>query len=93
MKFIKDYEKFLSIWGYEAQARMCIEEMSELTKELCKLERYKHDEEKKKQIIENIKEEISDVMNTVEQMAYYYGLEDIEKIREQKIAKTIKRLG
>jgi NTP pyrophosphatase (non-canonical NTP hydrolase) len=93
MRFIESYKKFLDLWGYEAQSRMCIEEMSELTKELCKVERFKNDQEKKEKIIENIKEEIADVLNTVEQMAYYYGIESIEKIREEKIEKVMKRLN
>ena len=48
MKYIENYKQFLDAWGYQAQSIMCIEEMSELTKELCKLDRYKDDEEKNK---------------------------------------------
>ena len=35
------YKKFLDGWGYDAQSLMCIEEMSELTKALCKYKRFK----------------------------------------------------
>jgi NTP pyrophosphatase (non-canonical NTP hydrolase) len=93
MKFKESYELFLKAWGIKAQSTMCIEEMSELIKELCKLERCKNNEEKTKEVIQNIKEEIADVLNTVEQIELYYGLDDVEKIREQKIERTIKRLN
>ncbi len=92
MKFKEEYKIFLNEWGYEAQSRMCIEEMSELTKELCKLERFKDDEVKRQQIVENIKEEIADVLNTVEQMKYYFGEEVVESIREMKINRALSRL-
>ena len=30
------YQRCIDVWGEDAQIKMCIEEMSELTKELCK---------------------------------------------------------
>ncbi|MBO4412948.1 MAG: hypothetical protein J5779_02935, partial [Clostridia bacterium] len=38
------YQKFLDAWGQESQERMMIEEMSELTKELCKKIRLERDD-------------------------------------------------
>lgn len=88
----KVYETFLNKWGYVAQSRMAIEEMSELIKELCKYERYKDDKEKVEQILANIKEENADVLNTVEQLSYYFGQEEVEVIRNQKIERALKKV-
>lgn len=94
--FKEYYEKFLDTWGQEAQERMAIEEMSELTKELCKKIRYERDafeevsQEKKAKNIENIREEIADVLNMTEQLEIYYGIDQIEKIREDKMKRTEK---
>ena len=97
--FKKEYEKFLSAWGEESQERMAIEEMSELIKELCKKIRLERDdfsennEEKLAETIKNVKEEIADVLNMAEQLEFYYGTEEIEKIREEKIKRTLELLG
>ena len=96
--FKKEYEKFLSAWGEESQERMAIEEMSELIKELCKKIRLERDdfsennEEKLAETIKNVKEEIADVLNMAEQLEFYYGTEEIEKIREEKIKRTFELL-
>ena len=75
-----------------ADVFICIEEMAELTKELCKLERYRGTE-KESMIIENIKEEIADVLNTVEQLYLYYGSEEIDKIRDFKLKRGLEKLN
>lgn len=85
--FIDAYDIFIKKYGIESQMRMCIEEMSELTKELCKSMRYAGVEGRVSNI-DAIKEEIADVMNMVEELAYYYGIDDIEKIREYKIDRS-----
>ena len=92
MKNNEIYDRFFSVWGYEAQARVAIEEMSELIKELCKLERNRGNSEKEQMVIEHIKEEVADVLNMVDQLAYYFGQDEVNKIREQKTLRTIKRL-
>ena len=97
--FKKGYEKFLEAWGQESQERMAIEEMSELTKELCKKIRLERDdfsennEEKLAKTIENVKEEIADVLNMAEQLEIYYGVTEIEKIREEKMKRTFELLN
>ena len=97
--FKKQYQIFLDTWGQEAQERMTIEEMSELTKELCKKIRLERDdfsemnEEKLNKTIQNIKEEIADVLNMAEQLEIFYGIDEIEKIREEKMERTMKLLG
>ena len=62
------YKDFLDSWGYDAQAMMAIEEMSELTKELCKRHRKRADYKE-----EDMIEEIADVLNMVEQLEYFFG--------------------
>ena len=69
----KEFREFcdlaLARWGEDAQIRMCIEEMSELTKELCKYDRTVGTD-KEQQTIAAIKEEIADVLNMVEQLQF-----------------------
>ena len=91
-EYVEIYKKYLDTFGIKSESRICIEEMSELIKELCKLERYK-DTEKEAHIIENIKEEIADVLNTVEQLYLYYGPEEIDKIREFKLRRGLEKLN
>lgn len=91
-EYIEIYKKYLDTFGIKSESRICIEEMAELTKELCKLERYK-DTEKEVQIVENIKEEIADVLNTVEQLYLYYGADEIDKIREFKLRRGLEKLN
>ncbi len=97
-EYLEAYKKFLDAWGQEAQERMAIEEMSELTKELCKKIRLIRDdfsernEEKLKKTISNIKEEIADVLNMTEQLQIFFGIEEIDKIRDEKIKRTLKLL-
>lgn len=86
------YKKFLEGWGYDAQALMTIEEMSELTKALCKYKRYGKENSDPK-LKEDIIEEIADVLNMAEQMAYYFGVDAVEKVRDEKIERSLKRLN
>ena len=91
-EYIDIYKKYLDLFGIQSETRICIEEMAELTKELCKLERYRGTE-KESMIIENIKEEIADVLNTVEQLYLYYGSEEIDKIRDFKLKRGLEKLN
>ena len=90
-KYIDNYKKCIEVWGIDAQIKMCIEEMSELTKALCKLERVKGTSQEDA-VLANIKEEIADVLNMAEQLEYYFGEEEIENIRKQKIERTLKKI-
>ena len=85
-------KKFMECWGYDAQARMAIEEMSELTKALCKYERFGK-ENAPQEIKDNILEELADVHNMIAQLEMYFGKEEIEKIRLQKIERSEKLLN
>lgn len=77
------YKKIYEKLGTQSQERMCIEEMSELIKELCKRNRYEGTE-KEEEIRLNIIEELADVINCVEQLIYIYGEDDVEKVRKSK---------
>ena len=88
---IKAYETFINNWGEKAQIMMSIEEMSELTKALCKYLRFGKD--KLTQDLEyNIKEEIADVYNMVNQLKMMFGNEEIMKIADEKINRTLNKI-
>ena len=92
-KFRKPYQKFLDAWGEDAQIMMAVEEMSELTKELCKYLRYKEWNEKSvEEVRPNIHEEIADVLNCVEQLELIFDEKEISRIREEKIERTLKKV-
>jgi len=66
-------------FGYNHQATKCIEEMSELTKELCKEKDGQGD-------MEHIAEEIADVYITLDQMVIYNDIyEKVKDYRESKL--------
>ena len=89
-EFLPIYKDYIEKHGIESKMRMCIEEMSELTKELCKVQRY-WGTEKQFEIENKIREEIADVLNMAEQLEYFFGEEEIEKIRQEKINRALKR--
>lgn len=78
----------------EAQIIKCVEEMSELTKELCKFLIIKNvDKTISEENMDNISEEIADVYIMLEQMLIYFGnKDDVERIINEKIERTRKRL-
>ena len=84
------YIKFLDAWGEIPQIDMCIEEMSELIKALCKYKRFKNN--LNDELVYNIKEEIADVFNTVEQMRLLFGEDEIKEISDMKIKRCLNRL-
>lgn len=85
------YDKFLKTYGQESEMRLCIEEMSELTKELCKYIRYsknsKSDENDKNLslIKNNIIEETADVLICVEQIKRIFGEKQVTAMMDYKI--------
>ena len=84
------YKRCIDIWGEDAQIKMCIEEMSELTKELCK--NWRKSKMNTPEQIEHICEEIADVQNMIDQMQVIFGVEKFEKYRKEKIESTQKIL-
>ena len=68
-------------FGYNHQATKCIEEMSELTKELCK-EKDGHGN------LEHIAEEIADTYITLDQMVIYHDIyQKVKDYREKKLGR------
>ena len=84
------YQRCIDVWGEDAQIKMCIEEMSELIKELCK--NWRKDKTNTPEQIKNICEEIADVQNMADQMQMIFGEEMVEEFRREKIKRTQKRL-
>lgn len=73
-------------YGRESQVLIAIEEMSELTKELCKyFRRY----DRKKEIIE----EVADAQIMLEQLIELFGIEgDVDKMIDYKLNRQIRRM-
>ena len=88
---IEFYQKCVDVWGVDAQIKMCIEEMSELTKEFCKYYR-KGEMNCEQELKDHICEEIADVQNMIDQMQLIFGIEKVEEIRKIKIDRTKKLL-
>ena len=84
MNEIKLYEKAINKWGELSQILVAIEEMSELQKELCKLDRCKTILSKETQI-RRIADEIADVSIMIEQLVHIFNF--YELVREKKIFK------
>ncbi len=84
------YAKLIEAFGEDRQLIVCIEEMSELTKELCKYLRYK-DEKNIDKIKENIIEETADVLILAGQIRNMFGKEKVDKMIEKKIKRTLER--
>lgn len=73
-------------WGYDMQQAVAIEEMSELTKELCKYKRGA-------QNFNQIAEEIADVEIMMEQLKIMFDCHrQVEFYREDKIKRLAERI-
>lgn len=81
------YKQAISTYGVRAQKLMAIEEMSELTKEICKDFRGKLDRE-------HLIEEMADVTITIDQLMMMYEIsgKEIQQMRERKIDRLKERL-
>lgn len=80
----KFYQKVIDKWGVNAQLVMVVEECSELIKEITKEFRGGS---------RNIIEEIADVEIMVEQLRVIYGVENVDKIKGQKLKRLYRRLN
>lgn len=91
-------DKMTATWGAESDYRVCIEEMSELTKELCKFMRYsrndKSEENDKKldEIRKNIIEETADVLICANHMKRLFGEKEVEDVMDYKIQRGRQRV-
>lgn len=84
-KNLKLYDKALNRYGIIAQTWMLIEECGELLNAFAKLKRGRANKE-------DIITELADVHIMVEQMAFFYGLEDFLTEKERKLVRLNERL-
>lgn len=86
-EIIDTYKKAIETYGEKAQKLMAIEEMSELTKEICKDFRGKLNRE-------HLIEEMADVTITIDQMMLMYKISrfEIEQMRIKKMERLKERL-
>lgn len=76
-------------WGRDAQMLMMVEEMSELTKEICKFYRTT-DDKSASAVAGNIREEVADVQIMLDQMKIMFGR--VEPMVRAKLDRLEKRL-
>lgn len=91
MKDEEYYKIFLDTFGEETQLQCAIEEMSELTKELCKYFRAKGDSDKLEKVKKNIIEETADVLTITETLRLMFGEEQVDEMMERKILRGQER--
>lgn len=83
----KIYNEAIEFFGDLSQKVMVIEEMSELTKELCKDLRDRGN-------VENIADELADVEITLAQLKMIYNIHDlVEKHRDFKLRRFASRMA
>lgn len=93
--------KIAETYGYESQSQMLIEEMSELTKAICKLNRVEDRARRGpvkacecEEVIKNVKEEMADVEIMLSQLQYFFRMTDGEfkELMDGKLHRQITRL-
>lgn len=82
------YKDAIALYGPRHQLNVAIEEMSELTKEICK---HFRNRDNRNQIIE----EMADVYVMLEQMGliFHVGQEEVVKVMDAKVERLQKRLN
>lgn len=79
------YKKLIKHFSAEQQQTVAIEELSELTKEICKHQRGTGN-------VHHIAEEIADVTIMLEQLIIMFGCSaEVELLKEQKLQRTKER--
>ena len=83
---IESCQAIANYYGARSQLMMAIEEMSELTKEICKYERFKGNESK-------LIDEIADVKIMVEQLEYILGVnKEVDSRITYKLERQLRRM-
>ncbi len=86
-------KRAIATYGTKAQVDMAIEEMSELTKALCKERRSDLDSSKHTETVANVIEEIADVAIMLRQMMIIFDHDnEVEGIIQYKIDRLAQRL-
>jgi len=84
---LKIYNEAIDFFGVESQKIMVIEEMSELTKELCKELRNRGD-------VAHIAEELADVEITLAQLKMIYNIHQaVEEQKDYKLNRLAKNMA
>ena len=79
-------------YGQEAQMKMAVEEMSELTKAICKFWRTEEGTTERDQAVENIIEEAADVQIMLDQLRILFGsTKDAEMVKLSRLRKRLTR--
>jgi len=100
-KTIEIFDKYLDAYGETGEVVICIEEMSELSKELAKYIRYKNYQEKYEseenslkidEIKNNIIEECADVLICASQIRHIFGEKEVDALIEKKLQKGVNQL-
>ena len=95
-KTIELFDKYIESYGETGEVIICIEEMSELTKELAKYIRYKNyqkkyeskvNKQKLDEIKTNIIEECADVLICANQIRHIFGEKQVDEMIEKKLQK------
>lgn len=87
-------KKAIETYGIDAQVLMAIEEMSELTKALCKERRTRNSDDLavRTKVIENITEEVADVQIMLNQIRCIFGI-NTKNVEQKKIERLAGRLA
>ena len=90
----KIYQKAIETFGWDMQIQIAIEEMAELTKELCKAQRMMLAAKRgiAYPLTDNnaaITEEIADVQIVIEELIWMFGVpeEDVQEVRKRKLTR------
>ena len=83
--------KAIEVYGIDKQMMKCIEEMSELTKAICKFWQAKTEEDTKKKI-RDMQEETADCFIMLEQMKLMVGAKDVNEFIQKKLERLENRL-
>lgn len=90
-RMVKIITRAIDTYGCEAQLKMAIEEMSELTKAICKLWRADTEEEFER-LLEDVTEETADVQIMLYQLYAMIGAGEVNAKMEEKLKRLAARL-
>lgn len=90
-RIAKIITRAIDAYGYDAQLKMAIEEMSELTKAICKLWRADTEEEFER-LLEDVTEETADVQIMLYQIYAMIGAGEFDAKMEEKLERLEARL-
>jgi len=100
-KINKKIMKIAEAYGYKSQSIIMIEEMSELTKAICKIDRLEEradhlpmNADDYEKAVKSLKEEIADVYIMLSQMQYHMDIsnKELKKRMNKKLDRQIKRM-